>query len=284
MDKVTIVGLGLIGGSLGLAIKKFIPDTHVTGYSRSPETVVRAKNIAAIDTAASDIKEAVNGAGLVIIATPILTVKDILEQIGPHLPAKCIVSDTASTKSEIMVWAKTILPSGISFVGGHPMAGKETSGIGGADADLFRNCVYCISPSPESDNEPVEYLKKIVTGIGAIPVIITPEKHDKLVAAISHLPFLISEALMSVCAGSDSWNEMAQFASSGFRDMTRLASGDPVMYRDICATNQKEINSRLDEFVKEIQKLKSLLQGDPGDLVNFFSEMRRVRQDWIQKR
>ncbi|MFC1930475.1 prephenate dehydrogenase [Chloroflexota bacterium] len=284
MDKVSIIGLGLIGGSLGLAIKKFIPGTTITGYSRSPETIAHAKKIAAIDTAAPDLKEAVHSANLVIIATPILTIKEILEHIGPHLPDKCVVTDTGSTKFEIVSWAKHILPHGVSFVGGHPMAGKEVSGIIGAEADLFKNCVYCISPSPESGKEPLEYLKNVISRIGASPVIIAPEEHDKLIAAISHLPFLVSEALMSVCAGSDSWNEQARFASSGFRDVTRLASGDPAMYRDICATNQKEINSCLDEFIKEIQKLKSLLQGNPDDLVRFFSAIRKARQDWINKR
>ncbi len=281
---VSVIGLGLIGGSLGLAMKKYLPGVAVKGYSRRSETMQLALSKGAIDTTASNLKEAVAGVRLVIIATPVLVTKTILREMAPHATEKCIVSDVSSTKARVMEWAKEYLPANASFVGGHPMAGKEKSGIEAADADLFRNAIYCLTPATQADKGAVSYLQELAHKIGATPLIIDPEVHDRFVAAISHLPFLLAEALTATCTHDPSWPEIAKLTSSGFRDTTRLASGDPVMYKDICATNSKEIIGRIDEFIGELQKIRSLVGSDPESLEKMFKELRQAREDWLKGR
>lgn len=283
-ENVSVIGLGLIGGSLGLALKKYVPGVVVKGYSQRSETTQFALRSGAIDTVASNLKEAVAGVRLVIIATPVLAVKIILHDIAPHIADKCIVSDVGSTKAQVMKWAKEYLPGNVTFVGGHPMAGKEQSGIEAADADLFRNAVYCLTPAPQADKVVVAYLEELLCKIGASPLVLNPEVHDHYVAAISHLPFILAEALVAASTNDPSWPEMSRLASSGFRDATRLASGDPVMYKDICATNSKEILGRIDEFIVELHKIRSLIGSDPEILGNIFKELRQAREDWLKDR
>ncbi|MBI4332278.1 MAG: prephenate dehydrogenase/arogenate dehydrogenase family protein [Chloroflexi bacterium] len=283
MDKISIIGLGLIGGSLGLALKKYDPDAQVTGFSRRAETLSLALDRGAIDAAAASLKEAVDGANLVIIATPILAARAILKEVGPLLPASSIVTDTGSTKVAVTEWAADYLPRNVRFIGGHPMAGKEKSGIEFAVADLFHDCTYCLTPAPQTDEEALDYVKGLVSRIKARPLLIDAQKHDHLVAAISHLPFLLSAALMELCAGDPSWPEMSQLASSGFRDMTRLASGDPVMYKDICVTNSVEISGYVDGFLKELERTRSLLH-QPAGLEKMLREARQSRENWMKGR
>lgn len=281
MDKISILGLGLIGGSLGLALKKYKENLQVTGYSRRPETITLALEKGAIDIPAANLKEAVAQARLIIIATPILTIKTILKEMASFVSESTIVTDTGSTKVAVMEWAGDYLPRSVRFVGGHPMAGKEKSGIEFAEADLFRNCVYCLTPTPQTDGEALDYLKRLVSGIKSRPLIIEAQKHDRFVAAISHLPFLLSVALMDLCANDPAWTEIAPLASSGFRDMTRLASGDPVMYKDICASNSREISTCVREFLKELEGMKFLLN-KPDELEKLFQSARQARENWLR--
>ena len=284
METVSIIGLGLVGSSLGLALKKYVPGMKVKGYSRRGETVRLALRKGVIDAEASSLKEAVGGAHLVVIATPVLATKTILQEIAPHVTLKCIVSDVGSTKVRVMEWAKEYLPGNASFVGGHPMAGKEQSGIEAADPDLFRNAVYCLTTATRADKGDVTYLEKLIREIGATPMVIDAEVHDRYVAAVSHLQFLLAEAVMATCTHDPSWAGMAKLASSGFRDTTRLASGDPLMYRDICATNSSEILNRIDDFVKELQRIRSLVGRDPEKLEKLFKELRLARENWLKGR
>lgn len=282
MDTISIIGLGLIGGSLGLALKKYNSGIKIKGYSRRFETTEVAVKMGTIDIPAPDLKNAVSEVSLVIIATPVLTIESIMQQIASYIARPCIVSDTGSTKSQVMEWAHKYLPGNVSFVGGHPMAGKEKSGIEAADANLFQNAVYCLTPDTHADKKATSYLKELVQSIKANPVVIDARVHDHLVAAISHLPFVLSEALMAICSKDSNWSEMAKLASSGFRDTTRLASGDPVMYKDICATNQQEITHYIDELIKELQKIKTLIDKDPNSLEPIFKAARQARENWLK--
>ncbi len=280
-EQVTVIGLGLIGGSLGMAVKKYLPECRVKGYARRPETAALAEQKGAIDEASATLKDAVAGARLVVIATPVLTTKDIFKEIAPLLGPDAIVTDVGSTKSAVMELAREYLPRGISFIGGHPMAGKENSGIEFAEADLFVNKVYCLTPAQDASHEALAYVKNVVTGIKARPLVVEPGRHDHFVAGISHLPFLLSVALMDVCSHDPSWSEMSELASSGFRDMTRLASGDPVMYRDICATNAEEISDFIDDLCSELQATKPLLH-DPNGIAHLFARARQARENWLK--
>lgn len=283
MKRVVIVGLGLIGGSMGLALKKArAVDLERVGFARRAEVAAKAVSIGAVDRAEGNLISAVEDASLVIVATPPMAIKEILAQIGTHLPPGCIVTDTASTKAQVMEWAQELLPPSVNFIGGHPMAGKETFGIEAADADLFRGCVYCLVPGDNAGSEAIDLVSGLVTQIGANPLLLDASDHDSLVAGISHLPLLISAALTSATTKSHSWSQMARLAAGGFRDLSRLASGNPEMSRDICLTNKGPILHWIDEFLEELGEFRRLVSEDGKELERAFLRVREERQRWLQ--
>jgi prephenate dehydrogenase len=219
---------------------------------------------------------------MVILATPVMVMKDILEDMAAALPPGSVVTDTASTKEQVMSWAEGCLPPQVSFIGGHPMAGKETSGIGAADADLFRGCTYCLTPGKGVTAGATELLLKLVEAIGAKPLFIDAARHDELVAAVSHLPMLLSYALVSATIQSPAWPEMAPLAATGYRDLSRLASGHPEMARDICLTNRDNILHWLDCFLEELGRYRRLVADGDGDLEVAFKKARQAREQWLK--
>ncbi|MGD0116299.1 MAG: prephenate dehydrogenase/arogenate dehydrogenase family protein [Dehalococcoidia bacterium] len=283
MAKIAIIGLGLIGGSLGLALKRSrLRDADIVGFSRSAATREKARKAGAIDRAASDAQDAAKDAAIVIIATPILTTPQILKDIASVLPANCVVTDVASTKGQVMRWAAELLPAHVGFVGGHPMAGKEMSGIDAADAALFEGRPYCVVPSPQADEAAVNVLVGIAELVGATPLFMDAEEHDSYVAAISHLPLVVSTALFSLVRESAAWPEMSRLASSGFRDVTRLASGSPEMSEDICRTNRENVVHWLDRMIAEIRRYRELIEGDDEEaLLRAFAKAKRERDEFV---
>ena len=283
--RLAIIGLGLIGGSIGLALKQANwREAEVVGYVRRHEVGSLALKLGAIDKAESSLRETVKGANIVIVATPILTIKDIFSQIAPDLSADSIVTDTASTKLQIMRWAEELLPPEIDFVGGHPMAGKETSGISVATADLFHNCTYCLTPAPQARPAAVRTVKEMVKKLGAIPLTIGAQEHDGLVAGVSHLPLLLSVALVSATTKNPSWQQMSRLASSGYRDITRLASGNPEVNAHICLSNQAAIVSWIDEFSEELQRLRKLVADESNEIEKALALANEARQKWLKRR
>jgi prephenate dehydrogenase len=283
--RLAIIGLGLIGGSLGLALKQANwRQTEIVGYVRRHEAGSLALKLGAVDKVESNLSEAVKGASIVIIATPVLTIRDILSQIAPDLSDDSIVTDTASTKLRVMQWAEELLPREINFVGGHPMAGKETSGVGAASADLFHNCTYCLTPASRAKSAAVQTVKEMVKGLGAIPLTITAEEHDSLVAGISHLPLLLSVALVSATTKSPSWQQMSRLAASGYRDLTRLASGNPKVNAHICLSNAAAIVSWIDAFSEELQRLRKLVADESIEIEKALALANEARQKWLKRR
>lgn len=283
MERVAIIGLGLIGGSLGLALKRAeVPGMEVVGFTRRPETASKALQLGAIDKAEGELAPAVEKASVVIIATPVLVIKDILEQIAAHLPSQCLVTDTGSTKVQVMEWAQDFLPPTVNFIGGHPMTGKETSGLDVAEAELFTGCVYCLSPKSNAAAEAVQSMTRLVELIGARPFLIDAAEHDSFVAAISHLPLVLSAALVSATASSPSWAEMSKLAATGYRDLSRLALGNPEMSRDICLTNQANIGNWLDRYIEELKKYRHLISQGGEELMEAFIQAQEARRNWLQ--
>jgi prephenate dehydrogenase len=283
MARIAIVGLGLIGGSLGLALKRSrLKDVEIVGYSRTRETREKARRAGAIDRAASDAQEAVRGAAIVVIATPIITIPTTMEDIAPALPNDCVITDVASTKAEVMTWAEELLPGNVHFVGGHPMAGKEQSGIDAAEATLFEGKPYCVVPSVGAGEAAVNAVVGLADLVGATAVFMDAEEHDSYVAAVSHLPLVVSTALFSLVRDSSAWPEMARLASSGFRDVTRLASGSPEMSEDICRTNSENIVHWLDRIIAEIRKYRDLIKSDDEEaLFKAFARMKLERDTFL---
>lgn len=283
--RITIIGTGLMGGSLGLALKAAgLRDIEIVGHDRERARADRAQSLGAIDRAEHNLPKAVAGSGIVIIATPALAVREVLAQIAPSVGEGVIVTDTASTKAQVMRWAQELLPEEVSFVGGHPMAGKETHGVENADGTMFQGKAYCICPSVSASESAVRTVLGLARAIGAEPLFVDPEEHDQLAAAVSHLPLMISAALFHLLRSSPSWPDMAPITSSGFRDVTRLASGDPTMSHDIWVTNREAVIHWLARLEAELQRFRNLLQdADDRALLEIFTRVQVERDAFVAK-
>lgn len=258
--RITIIGTGLIGGSLGLALKAAgLTGLEIIGYDEDRSAASQAEKARAIDRAEHNLARAVTGAGMVIIAVPALSVREVMQAIAPHLQENAVVTDTTSTKAHVMRWAKELLPEHVNFIGGHPMAGKEASGIAGADAALFRDKAYCLCPDVDASEAAVKSVVGLARLVGAEPLFIDAEEHDIYAGAVSHLPLMISTALFSMLRSSPAWNDMGMMASSGFRDVTRLASGDAAMSHGIWVTNRDAVIHWLDRMADELRSFRDML-------------------------
>jgi prephenate dehydrogenase len=279
---VAIVGLGLIGGSLGLALRRSDVDIEVVGFARRQEVASRALEIGAVDRIEGSLPLAVKAADVVIVATPAMAVREVFIGIADHLRDGVVVTDTASTKSMVMGWAGEYFSPSVNFIGGHPMAGKELSGIDAADGGLFSGCTYCLMPGGNTDQQSVGTVEGLVRRIGAIPLFIDAEEHDTLVAGVSHLPLVLSLALVSVTTGSPLWPALSKLAASGYRDLTRLAAGDTHMGRDICVTNRDNIIDWIDEYIAEMKELRRRIEDGGVDLEEILVRLKGEREAWMR--
>lgn len=282
--RITIIGLGLIGGSIGLALKKAgLAGVQIVGHDREREAETLAERMGAIDKGEHNLPRAVEGAGLVIIATPALSVREVMEQIAPNLGEGAVVTDTASTKAHVMKWAAELLPEHVSFVGGHPMAGKEDHGMENADADLFREKAYCICPSVNAAESAVKSVVGMAQLMGAEPMFIDPDEHDVYAAAVSHMPLMVATALFNVLRTSPSWDDMSLMASSGLKDTTRLASGNPRMAHDIWVTNREAVIHWLERMEGELRRFRDILQDSRDEeLLGMFAKVQLDRDTLIK--
>jgi prephenate dehydrogenase len=295
MDKIAIIGLGLIGGSMGLALKAGKrSDIEISGYDQDSTVGNKAKKIGAIDKSVWNLPNAVKEAKIVIITTPVLSVRQIMEDISPYLLPGTIVTDTGSTKRVIMEWAEEYLPEGVNFVGGHPMAGRESSGINSADGTLFKGSRYVVIPGVKTDQKAVDSIISMIEYIGANPYFMDSQEHDSYVGAVSHLPMMLSKALILATSKSPSWREIAKLASSGYRDISRLASGNPIMHLDIALTNKDSITYWIDRATEELQRIKILIENTEqedldkkeqsiDELLDIFMEALQSRESWLYR-
>ncbi|MEI7645251.1 MAG: prephenate dehydrogenase [Chloroflexales bacterium] len=291
MIRIAIIGLGLIGASLGMALRSAdarespLGEIEVVGYDRDPRAAKEARGRLAIDTVARTLAEAVRDAQVVVLATPVQAVRAVLGQLGPLLPDGAIVTDVASTKAQVATWAAELLPAAISYVGGHPMAGKSQAGAAAADPALFKDAIYCLTVSPSTRREAVDVVEALVRTVGAKPYYIDAEEHDIYVAGISHLPFMLSVGLVEITGRSPAWKEMAPLAASGFRDVSRLASGDPEMHRDISLTNPAGLSRWITEMVDFLLEVRGQIES--GDAEGIEAMLRRAKQQrdaWLESR
>ena len=282
MDKIAIIGLGLIGTSMGLAIRQTgNKNLEIVGIDLEPSNASTARKMGAVDRDVRSIPEAVRDAKVVIVAIPVLAIRELFEFLADVLTPGTIVTDTGSTKADVVSWAEQLLPEGVSFVGGHPMAGRETSGPKDASAAMLNGAVYAICPARNATAEAAQIVVSLVQAIGAKPYFVDAAEHDSYVAAVSHLPFLLSVSLVSATTKSAGWREMGKLASSGYRDLSRLASGDPVMHRDIAVTNRDALVYWLDEFIKDLHRLRGLVKDDQAGLELALVEAWEARARWM---
>ncbi len=282
-SRVAILGTGLIGSSIGLALKAARPQTQVVGYDASGDNLRRAQSVKAIDRRGS-LRDALADAELVIVSTPVGAMKALFEEMAPVLPATALVMDTGSTKASVLDWAAEALPSGVRFVGGHPMAGKTETGPDAADAKLFQGAVWCLAPLPSAKKDAIDEAVGFVESLGASAYFLDPSEHDGLVASVSHLPYLMSVALIRHLGNERSWRETASLAAGGFAYTTHLTDSDPQMFFDVMRTNRDNIARRLDLYVNELLALRDLITADDPSLKQAFEQARALHQDWLAGR
>ena len=284
MTKIAIVGTGLIGTSLALAIKQSQLQVDVVGTDYDQSARSGAQKSGAFKKVEANLAGAIRGADVVIYATPVMAMREMMEASVSDFEDGCVITDVGSSKKVVLEWADEILPKRVNFVGGHPMAGKEVSGPANADGDLFKGKAYCIIPSITADKSAVSSVTTLAESIGAKPFFIGVDEHDSFVAAASHLPFMMSVALMETASKSANWEDIAQLASSGFAGISRLASGDPIMHRDICVSNPKPIVAWMDAYIREMYEIRNLLANengpDPDAVHKVFVNAMEARARW----
>ncbi|MDA0352158.1 MAG: prephenate dehydrogenase/arogenate dehydrogenase family protein [Chloroflexi bacterium] len=280
MTQVAILGTGLIGTSIGLALKanSEVKNLELVGYDRELINLRQAKKIGAVDRIEPNIANAVRDAHLIVLAAPVLANHRMLEYIAPHLPEGAVVTDTGSTKGATMAAAAEHLPRGVSFVGGHPMAGKTEVGPGHADPTLFKGARWIVTAPASAPENAVKSVFSLAEAVGAIPMIMDPQEHDAYVAAISHLPMVAAHAMFGLVRRSEAWPELSLLAAGGFKSSTRLAATDPSMAYDILATNREQTIHWLDRFIDELRDMRDRLGDD--DRESLFTDIAKSELDY----
>jgi len=284
LGTVVIFGVGLIGGSFALALKAAGVAQRVIGLGRNPANLQRALELGVIDEASNDAA-AVAGADLVLIATPVGQMAAVMGAIAPHLGAGTVVTDGGSTKQDVVALAYRLLKNrAAQFVPGHPIAGAEHSGVAAARADLYVKRKVVLTPLPGNSARSIRLVRAAWRLCGARLHQMQPAEHDRVFAAVSHLPHLLSYALVDQVARHPNGKQLFEYAAGGFRDFTRIASSHPEMWRDICVANRKALLQELAGYQRELAEVKQLLQkGDAAGLEKIFARARAARNKWLQK-
>jgi prephenate dehydrogenase len=267
---VAVVGLGLMGSSFALALKKARPDITIVGSDPNPIVVRKALERDIVSSANTDLT-VVAMADLVFVGAPINALRQVFAGLAGVAEAP-LVTDMAGTKADVEEWAAA---EGLDFVGGHPMCGKEVSGIDHADASMFENAAWVLTRDEPRINELVE-------AVGAHPVVIDAITHDRLVAGVSHAAFLLSVGYVLATSRRKDWPEASRLAAGGFRDMSRLAAGEPDLYAGVVRTNRQNIVEMLDAVSAELTRLRRHIEADDPRLIELFEEARAVRQRWAK--
>lgn len=268
MPAVAVVGLGLMGASFALALKDARADLVIVGSDPDAMTVRKAVDRGIVESAGTNL-DVVDIADVVVLAVPILAMRGVLASLASRASGK-VVTDMSSTKVAVMAWAQE---AGVDLVGGHPMCGKETSGIDAADPFLFRDAPWALTRA-----DPV--MSGLVEAAGARPIVMDAEAHDQLVAGVSHAAFLLSIGYVLALSRRADWPQASRLAASGFRDMSRLAAGDPQLYAGVARTNRANLVEQLDAISAELARLRRHLEADDPRLVELFEEAKAVRDRW----
>jgi prephenate dehydrogenase len=284
-NKVVVFGVGLIGGSFALALRKSHAAESVVGFGRSEQTLVHAKQLGIIDRIGKDIATEVADADLVMLAPPVGKMTELMAAIAPHLGPQTIITDAGSTKVEVVREAYAQLGSKVAqFVPAHPIAGAEQSGAMAARSDLFQWKKVVLTPLPENSAVAVDRVRRAWEQCGAMVSTMTPEQHDEVFAVVSHLPHLLSFALVHDIAQRDNRDLLLSFAASGFRDFTRIAASSPEMWRDICMGNRDALLAELQTYIAELNRMSAALAaGDAEKLEQTFLAARTLRAGWTLK-
>jgi len=281
-DTVAIIGAGLLGGSLGLALKaRNLADT-VLGAGHRQSSIDAAIEIGAIDEGFLDAREACRDADLIIVCTPAALVAPKVDEILPVLGPNALITDVASTKADICAHAARHWPKPLRFVGSHPMAGSEKWGPEHSTASLYEGCYTIVTPQDNQDPEALDAIHALWEDLGATVITCSPQQHDALVARTSHVPHIVAAALAVLAGDGDRPAVVRPFVGKGFADTTRIASGRPEIWRDICLTNRAAILDGLDSLLDQLQTVRDLVAEEAGDdLEDFFTAGQQAREDLL---
>lgn len=282
--KVCIIGLGLIGGSIGLAMKRSKISNQIIGFARSNSTLKRAIELGLVDKVKDNLEDAVNDCDLIILATPLSTFKKLVEEMSPFLKKDCIITDTGSAKLSVIENLRGILPNNVEFIPGHPIAGTEESGPDAGFAELFDNRWCILTPTEENSSNAIDLIKEFWESIGSKVEIMDPLHHDKVLAITSHIPHLIAFNIVGTAnnLANVTEKEVVKYSAGGFRDFTRIAASDPKMWSDIFTYNSEAVLEMLELFSNDLAKLKAaVIKKDSDLLFSNFEKTREVRKNII---
>jgi prephenate dehydrogenase len=278
---VAILGLGLIGGSLGLALRRYGPaNLQIIGWDKDSQAVSRSIERQAIDHAVSDWQQ-LQAADFIFLCTPMLQIIPLAKLIIPYVKAGAIITDVGSVKGSLAVEMTRIVPADIYYIGGHPIAGREKSGIEAAEGDLFINKWYILAPPVNCDAAILALLQEVICFTGAKVTVMKPERHDVYAAAISHLPHVAAAGLVNTIGLYGEPDEMLELAGGGFRDTTRIASSNSVMWTDICLTNKTEILVSIKKYQQVLNKLATAIEQQDREEIALFFTGAKARRDQL---
>ena len=276
---ICILGLGLIGGSFALALKKAGHQGRISGFARSPRTAEQALKLGVVDAASLDLSEAVEGAQVIMLAVPMLTMREQMLALEKIIAPTVIVTDAGSVKQPFVEDARAIFGSLKRVVPGHPIAGLEKSGIDAVQASLFEQRRVLLTPTAETDESAINLVSELWQATGAMVENLSPEHHDRVLAATSHLPHVLAFALVDMLAKQQESEEIFRYAAGGFRDFSRIASGDTIMWRDICLTNQEPISDAIDGLSKQLELLKTAIDTADADTIEAVFKRAKTSRD-----
>jgi prephenate dehydrogenase len=283
--KITIIGVGLLGGSIGIAARKRRLAGEVAGYVRRAQTLAECEKFGATDFATADLLAAVSGADLVILCTPLAQMPLLAECFLPALKRGAIVTDVGSVKAGVVRELEALVKkAGAHFVGSHPMAGAEKTGVSAARENLFQNAVCVLTPGRRTNAAALRKLERFWKSLGCRTLKLDAAQHDLAVSRSSHLPHVVAAALAGLVLDPKSPRSQSQLCATGFRDSTRIASGSPEMWRDISLANRKNISHSVDAFIKELKRFQGALKKDDAAAVEkFFASAKARRDQWLAK-
>jgi len=280
--RIAIVGLGAIGGSIGMALRQAEADVEVIGHDKEPLASRRAQKVGAVDKTHWNLISACEGADLVILAIPLLAIRDTLKVLGSELRRDCVVMDTATVKDTVEQWAAELLPETVHFVGTDPIVGTDTSGPDAATADLFKGATWCITSSPGVPSDAIQLVADVVTLLGAKPYFVNSVEHDGLLAATDHLPLVVAAALLKAVAESPSLREMSKLGGAQFAQVTLPVTVEVETARDICVLNRENIVRWLDFVQTTLQDAREIVaSGDQARVEALFEQAHENRIKWL---
>lgn len=282
--KVAVAGLGLMGGSIGLALKRRQAAERIVGIDIDENAARTALELGAVDEIISDFKEGFQDTEILVLAVHLDAIEDVLVSLKPYLPPDCIVTDIASVKGRAIEVVKNLLPPEVVFIGGHPMTGSEDSGIENADTFLYENAIYVLTPSGDEPHDSLEKLKRFIDILGAKPLILDPGRHDFLVAMVSHMPHLVASTLNLAVSETESSDEAFALAAGGFRDTTRVASSHPEMWAGICVNNSFSLLKAISIFQDRLHRIESLIKEKNKELLKEELDKAKKARDSIPNR